>query len=534
MPSSSRRPRPPGPSLADLGPVLAAAGWALRREPGAVGGPSRATPPGRRARSRCSRCPRTRGAGGTRRAPARARRGARAPRRGARRRGGGRVVARGPPRPRRRAAARRARRRARAAPRGEAVTVLVPVAQALTALHREGRSHGRLDATSVVVTSGGRVVLRPPRAPHDGLDRGRRPRPRPHGPRPRPSARDEPPRARRAARRRRGARPRRAARGARCRAPRRAGRSSRRGDVRRTLLRRRRAATDRHAGRRPPRRGRPGGPAQAPSVVPRRRVAGDEVAAPPGRRGRERPAASRSDRGAERRCPASGVGRGPVRTPAPDRRRLWTGRTAVLVGCAGLVAAVVVALAVVTPWPSPARDDGPATTRTASAEDPVTDPTLDRADPLGAARTLTGRRLELLTDGSGTYPRWWSPVRPRRRATPSCSPRSPAWTWSGRGPRSATPGTPSPDAARRRCRRGRRGRDGGGGLRDRCPQPAHRVGRGPGARHAADHGRPGAALDRRGVARRRSTVTLPESPADPPAGPSSSVRGPGALGPPEG
>ncbi len=128
-------------------------------------GPSRATPPGRRARSRCSRCPRTRGAGGTRRAPARARRGARAPRRGARRRGGGRVVARGPPRPRRRAAARRARRRARAAPRGEAVTVLVPVAQALTALHREGRSHGRLDATSVVVTSGGRVVLRPPLAP---------------------------------------------------------------------------------------------------------------------------------------------------------------------------------------------------------------------------------------------------------------------------------------------------------------------------------------------------------------------------------
>ncbi len=63
--------------------------------------------------------------------------------------------------------------------------------------------------------------------------------------------------------------------------------------------------------------------------------------------------------------------------------------------------AVVVALAVGTPWPSPVRDDGPATTRTASAVDPATDPTLDRADPLGAARTLTARRLELLADGAG-------------------------------------------------------------------------------------------------------------------------------------
>ncbi|MGO3484467.1 MAG: hypothetical protein ACTINV_10290, partial [Cellulosimicrobium funkei] len=48
---------------------------------------------------------------------------------------------------------------------GEAVTVLVPVAQALTALHREGRSHGALDATSVVVAPDGRTVLRPPLAP---------------------------------------------------------------------------------------------------------------------------------------------------------------------------------------------------------------------------------------------------------------------------------------------------------------------------------------------------------------------------------
>lgn len=69
--------------------------------------------------------------------------------------------------------------------------------------------------------------------------------------------------------------------------------------------------------------------------------------------------------------------------------------------CAGLVVAVVVALALGSPWPSPVRDDGPATTRTASAADPETDPTLDRADPLGAARTLTARRLELLADGAG-------------------------------------------------------------------------------------------------------------------------------------
>jgi hypothetical protein len=47
----------------------------------------------------------------------------------------------------------------------EAVTVLVPVAQGLARLHRDGRAHGSLDASSVVVTPGGRAVLRPALAP---------------------------------------------------------------------------------------------------------------------------------------------------------------------------------------------------------------------------------------------------------------------------------------------------------------------------------------------------------------------------------
>ncbi|WP_454043584.1 hypothetical protein [Cellulosimicrobium sp. Marseille-Q8652] len=51
---------------------------------------------------------------------------------------------------------------------GEAVTVLVPVAQALAALHRTGRVHGALDARSVVVSPDGRAAVRPPLVPYDG------------------------------------------------------------------------------------------------------------------------------------------------------------------------------------------------------------------------------------------------------------------------------------------------------------------------------------------------------------------------------
>ncbi|MET3975606.1 hypothetical protein [Cellulosimicrobium sp. 4261] len=403
MPSSSRRPRPPGPSLADLGPVLAAAGWALRREPGAVGGTVACDAAGTACEvalltvpedpgERAALVEHLRGLGEEHEHLAVVRG----------------VVAAGESslavlldhvgglRLDELAAAREPLRA------GEAVTVLVPVAQALTALHREGRSHGRLDATSVVVTSGGRVVLRPPLAPttastaDDVRDLARTVLglvPPPATSHPAHAApldadearalaalhaelavalRDEP-----------AARPAVGTFAARC--------YDAVGPRPIAMPDAARLVAGALAGRRKP-----------PSVVPRRRVAGDEVAAPPGRRGARAPrrVPERPGRGA----PLSGLRRGAragAHSRPPDRRRLWTGRTAVLVGCAGLVAAVVVALAVVTPWPSPARDDGPATTRTASAEDPVTDPTLDRADPLGAARTLTGRRLELLTDGSG-------------------------------------------------------------------------------------------------------------------------------------
>ncbi|MBD5788007.1 hypothetical protein IF650_17765 [Cellulosimicrobium terreum] len=51
---------------------------------------------------------------------------------------------------------------------GEAVTVLVPVAQGLVTLHRSGRAHGALDARAVVVEPDGRAVLRVPLVPVPG------------------------------------------------------------------------------------------------------------------------------------------------------------------------------------------------------------------------------------------------------------------------------------------------------------------------------------------------------------------------------
>lgn len=51
---------------------------------------------------------------------------------------------------------------------GEAVTVAVPVAQALAALHRAGRLHGALDVRAVVLSSDGRAVVRPPLTPSAG------------------------------------------------------------------------------------------------------------------------------------------------------------------------------------------------------------------------------------------------------------------------------------------------------------------------------------------------------------------------------
>ncbi|MCB7135486.1 hypothetical protein [Cellulosimicrobium marinum] len=51
---------------------------------------------------------------------------------------------------------------------GEAVTLVVPVAQALAALHRTGRVHGSLDARAVTVAPDGRAVVRPPLTPPGG------------------------------------------------------------------------------------------------------------------------------------------------------------------------------------------------------------------------------------------------------------------------------------------------------------------------------------------------------------------------------
>lgn len=402
MPSSSRRPRPPGPSVADLGPALAAAGWSLRREPGAVGGVvardaagtvcevallAAPADPGARA----ALVEHLRGLGGEHEHLAAVR---------------GVVAADGSSlavlvdhvgglRLDELAAAREPLRA------GEAVTVLVPVAQALTALHREGRSHGVLDAASVVVAPDGRTVLRPPLAPttassaDDVRDLARTVLglvPPPASSHPAHAAPPDPDEARALAalhaelavalRDDPAARPAVGTFAARCY------------DAVEpqpiVMPDPARLVAGALAGRRAPR-----------PAVPGRRAARDDVAAAPGRRG-VRAIPERPRRGA----PLSGLGRGAragAHARRPDRRRLpWSGRTTTaLLGGAVLVVAVVVALAVGTPWSSPVRDDGPATTRTASAADPATDPTLDRADPLGAARTLTARRLELLADGAG-------------------------------------------------------------------------------------------------------------------------------------
>ncbi|WP_144722518.1 hypothetical protein [Cellulosimicrobium sp. TH-20] len=401
MPSSSRRPRPPGPSVADLGPALAAAGWSLHREPGAVGGVvardaagtvcevallAAPADPGARA----ALVEHLRGLGGEHDHLA-AVRGVVA--------GDGSSLAVlvdhvGGLRLDELAAAREPLRA------GEAVTVLVPVAQALTALHREGRSHGALDATSVVVAPDGRTVLRPPLAPttassaDDVRDLARTVLglvPPPASSHPAHAAPPDPDEARALAalhaelavalRDEPAARPAVGTFAARCYD----------------------AVEPQPIVMPDPARlvaGALVGQRATRPAVPGRRAAREDVAAAPGRRGVRRP------RGVpERSARLSGLARGTTagaHARRPDRRRLrWPGRTTTaLFMCAGLVA-VVVALALGSPWPSPVRDDGPATTRTAPAADPATEPTLDRADPLGAARTLTARRLELLADGAG-------------------------------------------------------------------------------------------------------------------------------------
>ncbi|WP_264032313.1 hypothetical protein [Cellulosimicrobium sp. SH8] len=166
---TSRRARPPVESVADLVPVLAAAGWSVRREPGATGGIVASDAVGTVCEVTRLTVPEEPGARAALVEHLRALsedhehlvavRG---------------VVEAGEAslgvltdhvdglRLDELAAAREPFRAA------EAVTVLVPVAQGLAALHRDGRVHGGLDAASVVVSAGGRAVLRPSLEPARG------------------------------------------------------------------------------------------------------------------------------------------------------------------------------------------------------------------------------------------------------------------------------------------------------------------------------------------------------------------------------
>ncbi|WP_353709055.1 hypothetical protein ABRQ22_07200 [Cellulosimicrobium sp. ES-005] len=167
--STSRRARPPVESVADLVPVLAAAGWSVRREPGASGGSVAYDDAGTVCEIARLEVPEGPGARAVlvehlhalseEHEHVVAVRG---------------VVEAGESslvvltdhvdglRLDELAAAREPFRAA------EAVTVLVPVAQGLARLHRDGRAHGSLEAASVVVTPSGRAVLRPALAPARG------------------------------------------------------------------------------------------------------------------------------------------------------------------------------------------------------------------------------------------------------------------------------------------------------------------------------------------------------------------------------
>ncbi|UKJ65103.1 hypothetical protein H1Q78_07085 [Cellulosimicrobium cellulans] len=170
MPSStSRQPRTPMETVVDLAPVLGAAGWSVRREPGAAGGVVAYDDTGSVCEAVRRDVPEEPGlraalvehlhALSEDREHLVAVRG---------------VVEAGESslvvltdhveglRLDELAAARESFRAA------EAVTVLVPVAQGLARLHRDGRAHGSLDAASVVVTASGRAVLRPALAPARG------------------------------------------------------------------------------------------------------------------------------------------------------------------------------------------------------------------------------------------------------------------------------------------------------------------------------------------------------------------------------
>lgn len=285
---------------------------------------------------------------------------------------------------------------------GEAVTVLVPVAQALAALHRTGRAHGRLGPGAVTLSADGRAVVHPPLEPASGTaeddvrDLARlvvdlvpppvSSHPAAAGAPADPeeahalaslhaelvvALRDDP----------RG-RPAAGTFAARCYDA--AGPQPVTMPDPAHLV-----AVALGGGRR-----RPQGEAAAPTVPSRR----DARGARRGAGGRSRPT---TVRGAQGRT-APGGSTGPRATPGPWRAVLTT--AGVLVGCAVLV---VVGLRVTGDGSPPggtatvAADADRGARPGDSTAAPGQDPTADRADPLAAAGELTVRRLALLTGGPG-------------------------------------------------------------------------------------------------------------------------------------
>ncbi|WP_435736235.1 hypothetical protein V5D56_15750 [Cellulosimicrobium sp. PMB13] len=288
---------------------------------------------------------------------------------------------------------------------GEAVTVLVPVAQALAALHRAGRVHGSLDARAVVLSPDGRAVVRPPLTPGDGtaaddvrdlarLALGLVPppassHPASGGPPADPDeARDlaalhgelvvalrEDPQARPAA----------GTFAARCYdavEPRPV-----------TMPDPARLVAAALGGRRTTAGVATAEPGPAPRASRSRRdVARARRVGPRTAGGRPGRAARAPGRAAERT--AGAPGRGGV-------TRAVLAATGIVAGCVALV--VVLLQLAGTPEGTPTPGDGPATRSAATdlSTGSASDPTADRDDPLGAAHELTVRHLALVTGGGG-------------------------------------------------------------------------------------------------------------------------------------
>jgi len=269
----------------------------------------------------------------------------------------------------------------------EAVTILVPVAQGLAALHRAGRVHGGLDARAVVVSPSGRAVVRPPLVPAAGTpaddvrDLARLALdlvPPPASSHPSQAGPADPGEARELAalhaelvvalRDDPGSRPAAGTFAARC--------FDAVEPVPVTMPDAARLVASALGGRRRP--------APAPGSTPA------AVVSRAARRAVARPAGRRAPR-SRRAGPPRGTGRG-LRPGA----RAVVASTGILAACAMLVATL---LALGGPRDDGAETEGGATPDVvATADDRAT---TDRSDPLAAARALTQRRLTLLTQGSG-------------------------------------------------------------------------------------------------------------------------------------